>query len=81
MKPLSEVPLNQEVIICSIHHEASMKRRLMDLGFVENSVVKPVLESPRRGMRAYLIKGCKIGLRQEESAAIAVKEKGDGDDV
>lgn len=78
---LSEVDLNQEVIICHIEHDASMKRRLMDLGFVENSVVKPVLESPRKGMRAYLIKGCKIGLREEESAAITVKEKGDVGDV
>lgn len=77
MKRLDEVPINQEVIICGIQHDAAMKRRLMDLGFVEANIVRPVLDSPSKGMRAYLIKGCKIGLRKEESAAIMVCDKGD----
>lgn len=77
MKRLDEVPINQEVIICGIQHDTAMKRRLMDLGFVKANSVKPVLDSPSKGMRAYLIKGCKIGLRKDESAAIMVCNKED----
>lgn len=77
MKRLVKVPIDQEVIICDIYDDSPMKRRLLDLGFVKGNTVKPVLDSPSKGMRAYLIKGCKIGLREEESAAIMVCEKGD----
>lgn len=77
MKTLLETEINEQVIICRIEHSADMKRRLMDLGFVEKSVVCPVLKGPGGGMRAYLVKGCKIALRKEESASILVEEMGE----
>ena len=67
MNCLKDAVLNEEVFVVDIEHTALMKRRLMDLGFVPGTGVTPVLESPSRDMRAYLIKGCKIALRSEDS--------------
>ena len=73
MNCLKDAVLNEEVFVVDIEHTALMKRRLMDLGFVPGTGVTPVLESPSRDMRAYLIKGCKIALRSEDSERILIK--------
>ena len=70
MNCLKDAVLNEEVFVVDIEHTA-----LMDLGFVPGTGVTPVLESPSRDMRAYLIKGCKIALRSEDSERILVKGK------
>ena len=67
--------MKEKVFVKSIV-DCEMKRRLLDLGFVNGTLVEPVLESPSKGMRAYLIKGCKIALRNNESKLIEV-EKGE----
>lgn len=66
----------KETVCVSYIEECEMKRRLLDLGFVKGVEVTPVLDSPSKGMRAYLIKGCKIGLRDIQSKSIQV-EKGE----
>lgn len=75
MNTLNEVKLNEKVYVDSIQHKTHMKRRLMDLGFVNGVEVIPILENPGRNMRAYLIKGCKIALRKEDSQYILIKER------
>ena len=77
MKTLLDVELQEEVLIHHIEQEPFMKRRLMDLGFVDRVKVMPVLNSPSKRMRAYLMKGCKIALRDEESRGIYVIEQGE----
>ena len=77
MKTLLEAGLYQNVVIHHIEQEPIMKRRLMDLGFVDKVSVMPVLNSPSKKMRAYLIKGCKIALRDRESRGIYVIEQGE----
>ena len=72
---LQECRLKETVCVAYIE-DCEMKRRLLDLGFVKGVEVTPVLESPSKGMRAYLIKGCKIGLRDVQSQSIQV-EKGE----
>lgn len=77
MMTLDEVPLHKQVEICALHHEAHMKRRLMDLGFVCGNIVEPILASPSKGMRAYIVKGGKIALRVRDEHNIEVCEKGE----
>lgn len=72
---LQECGLMETVCVTYIE-ECEMKRRLLDLGFVRGAEVTAILDSPSKGMRAYLIKGCKIGLRDAQSSAIHV-EKGE----
>ena len=68
---LYECRMKEKVFVKSIV-DCEMKRRLLDLGFVNGTLVEPVLESPSKSMRAYLIKGCKIALRNNESKLIEV---------
>lgn len=77
MKTLNDINMNEEVVIDHIDHAYATKRRLMDLGFVEKGSVVALLESPSKGMRAYLVKGCKIALRGFESEGIYVVLKGE----
>ena len=74
---LQEVPLLTQVEIIALHHEAHMKRRLMDLGCVVGNIVEPILSSPSKGMRAYIVKGGKIALRASDEKNIEVREKGE----
>lgn len=78
MKRLQEVAIQQEAVVLDIAHVPLMKRRLMDLGFVRGTRVIPILESPSKDMRAYLVKGCKIALRSVDANAILVEQKGGG---
>lgn len=79
VKTLLNTCLDEEVVIYRIVHVADVKRRLMDLGFMEEENVRVVLLSPSKGIRAYLVKGCKIALRNHESAGIMVYERGISD--
>ena len=72
---LQDCVLREAVYVTEIE-DCEMKRRLLDLGFVKGSRVIPVLDSPGKGMRAYLIKGCKIALRNTESRHIIVEKGG-----
>ncbi len=73
MNTLNEIKLYEKVYIDSIQHNMHMKRRLMDLGFVKGAEIIPILENTGENMRAYLIKGCKIALRKEDSQHILIK--------
>lgn len=74
MNTLRDVIMDREVVITNIKDRDGMKRRLLDLGFVEGSRVIPVLNSPSKGMRAYLVKGCKIALRNHDAENILIEE-------
>ncbi len=56
----------------SSHGEAAMVRRLNELGFCEDARVCCVGESPLGGMKAYLIKGAVIALRNRDARGISV---------
>ena len=49
---LNNLPLNIEGKINSLGCNATIKRRLLDLGLTQNTFVTPVLESPSSGIRA-----------------------------
>lgn len=74
MQTLNLCKLKEASVIQSIE-DCEMKRRLLDLGFVNGARVIPVLDSPSKGMRAYLVKGCKIALRNSVSKRIIVKKE------
>lgn len=69
---LNHIPLYQEVIIQSLHHDVPMKRRLMDLGFIKGNCIIPIMKSPSNGMRVYLVKGGKIAIRIDDEKKIEV---------
>lgn len=51
----------------------ALKRRFLDLGIVENTLITPVLKSPSGDPTAFEIRGTLIALRKEDANLIKVK--------
>ena len=75
MKVLSELGVGESARITSVSLTsagASFARRLGDLGFTPGERVECVMSSPLGSMRAYLVRGAVIALRQCDAARVEV---------
>lgn len=72
MKFLNELKVGEKAKIININN-SSIKRRLMDIGLIENSIVECALESPFKDPKAYLIKGALIAIRNKDAINIMVQ--------
>lgn len=70
---LNDIKPNEKAVVLSVHLEGNLKRRLLDLGLIENTLVECVGKSPAGDPKAYLIRGAVIALRSEDSKKISVK--------
>ena len=68
---LNDLKVNEEGVITKVKAKRDIKRRLMDIGIVKGAKIKPVLIN--KSIRAYLIKGTVIGIRNIDSKDIEVK--------
>ena len=75
MQKLVQIPLNQTVYIQEIQCKENVKRRLLDLGLIQGTKIKPVFESPLGDPIAYEIRGTLISIRNEEANRIIVKTR------
>ena len=62
---LNDISNGEKAKIKSINIEPSMKRRLIDLGLIEDTIVECVGKSPMGDPKAFLIRGAVIALRCE----------------
>lgn len=69
---LNELKRGEKAIIKEIQIEGSMKRRLLDIGLIKDSVVECVLESPLTDPKAYWIRGALIAIRDNDAKKILV---------
>lgn len=69
-KPLSEMKPGEEVLITELTIQGTMRRRLLDLGFIPGATVKMLRKSPLGDPAAFLVNRTVIALRQEESSQI-----------
>lgn len=51
----------------------SMRRRLLDIGLVENTLIECIGRSPSGDPSAYMIRGAVIALRSEDCSYIIIK--------
>ncbi|MBE7022679.1 MAG: ferrous iron transport protein A [Ruminococcaceae bacterium] len=78
---LQYLPVGVVASVCTLQHaDTSMRRRLLDIGLTQGSLVTCLYQSPARDPRAYLIRGAVIALRAEEAEKILVEYKKDGRD-
>ena len=70
---LADLPKGRQGIVAQINLEGELRRRLQDLGLVENTEITCVGQSPLGDPKAYLIRGAIIALRNEESRQIVVE--------
>lgn len=73
---LSECKPGDHVLITSLSLEGTMRRRLLDLGFVRGSEVAVVQKSPLGDPMAFRVSDTTIALRKEESSRIHVEKIG-----
>ena len=70
---LSDLKINDIAFIKKINLNDSELRRLYDLGFINGSLIKNILVSPSKLIKAYLIKDTVIALRDSTSSKIEVE--------
>ncbi len=72
MKNLFDLKVGQKCRIDKILIEDSLKRRLIDIGLIPDSIVECVGISPLGDPKAFLIRGAVIALRSEACEKIKV---------
>lgn len=70
IQTLKDSKVGQNVKIKSLLSTGSIRRRLQDIGLIEGTEVKCLLESPSKDPKAFLIRGAVIALRSEDSSNI-----------
>ena len=83
MRSLCDLKTGEKATVDSLANESGMRRRLMDIGLVEGTVVERVGKSPAGDPSAYRVCGAVIALRREDAQKVLVQtlepEGGDGD--
>lgn len=67
---LSDLSPGEKMMITAIHINGTMRRRLLDLGFVPGFIVEMIQASPLGDPIAFRVSGTTIALRKEESSQI-----------
>lgn len=73
IKNLSELPLNRYGIVQELKCDGNIRRRLLDMGLVKETKIKPVLVSPSKDPRAFEVRGSIIAIRKEDAERIYIK--------
>lgn len=72
---LTQLPLNKSGKIKKIECNEGIKRRLLDMGLVNETNIEPILVSPSGDPRAFLVRGTIIAIRKEDAKDIKIKYK------
>lgn len=72
MFALDELEIGKKGRIKQVNCEKHIKRRLMDLGIINGSVIVPILKSPSGNPRAYEVRGSIISIRNEDAKYIEI---------
>ena len=71
--PLSSLPLGKICKVRKLIADGLLRRRLLDLGLIDDTVVESLQKSPSGDPVAYLIRGAVIALRTEVASMILVE--------
>ena len=73
---LSNLEAHEKAKIIGISKECrgEMRRRLLDLGFVNNTLINVDLTSPMQNPRAYLVRDTSIAIRNEQAKFILIEK-------
>ena len=70
---LNKLPLGTSAKILDINCSSNIKRRFLDLGFIKNTRITPILKSPSGDPVAFEIRGSTIAIREEDTKFIKVE--------
>lgn len=70
---LNELSVGEKAVIDALEATGSMRRRLLDIGLIENTEIECIGRSPSGDPSAFLIRGAVIAIRSEDCADILIK--------
>ena len=73
MNSLDKIKPGERAVISKLNISGSMRRRLLDIGLIENTGVECVGKSPAGDPLAFLIRGAVIAIRSEDCCGITVR--------
>ncbi|HHY24767.1 MAG TPA: ferrous iron transport protein A [Clostridiaceae bacterium] len=71
--PLNLLPISRKAKVKDLASTGAIRRRILDLGLIQDTEVQALLKSPSGDPTAYSIRGTVIALRSEEAAKIFVQ--------
>lgn len=71
---LNDLKMGEMGIITSLSAQGNIKRRLLDIGLVDNTEVQCILDSPSKDPKAFLIRGAVIALRNEDCQNVLIRK-------
>lgn len=71
---LCDLSVGEIAKVSSIDKGCNIKRRLSDIGLIRNTEAKCVGISSGKHMRAYLIRGAVIAIRDEDAAYVSISK-------
>lgn len=69
---LNDMKPGQTARVLRLDTKGSMRRRLLDIGLIEDTVVECLGHSPAGDPSAYLIRGAVIAIRSEDGRTVLV---------
>lgn len=73
IKTLNDLEVEDVGIVKKIDGDEMIKRRLLDLGLIEGTKIKPVLVSPSGDPKAFEFRGALIAIREEDTINIKIR--------
>ena len=72
---LNHIKPGEHAIVKAVKSTDSMKRRLLDIGLIEDTEVECLFTSPSGDPAAYLIRGAVIAIRKKDCNNILIKNR------
>lgn len=69
---LDKLKINQSARVISVENKGEMKDRFLDIGLVQNTLVKCVLSGKKKEINGYEIRGAVIAIRKEDAEKVKV---------
>ena len=72
-KNLTELEIGKKGVVKEILLRNSIRRRIGDIGLIDNTIVECLMKSPGGDPIAYFIRGAVIALRNEDACLILIE--------
>lgn len=72
MRKLSDIKLNEKVVIKNLGATGLLRERMLGLGFTKGAPIEAIRFGPRHDLTVYVVRNTMIALRKEEGDLIEV---------
>ena len=70
---LNHLPIGRKGTVLSLESDGFERRRMLDLGLIQGTIVEALQRSPSGDPIAYFIRGAVIALRDEDARKITIQ--------